>query len=105
MAIKRIIKFIPAAGSNRFIDFNEWINQLPTIEKDNAVKIDNVKRALAIAKTETGDIHKNDFETHSEYYYSSSLVPEEITDSAWYNLYERFLKETGQALEIIDEEI
>lgn len=105
MTVKRIIKFIPAAGSNRFIDFSEWINQLPAIEKANSIEIDNAKRELAIAKTETGDIQKNECKIHVEYYYSSSSVPGEITSPAWHNLYERFLKETGQALEIIDEEI
>ena len=105
MSIKRIIKFIPAKGMDKFIHFNYWIAALPEPEKSQAEMIVNAKQLLIANKTETGDMITTTHTDHVEYYYSNSSIPSEVTGKLWYNLYERFLLETGQSLEIIDEEI
>ena len=105
MSIKRIIKFIPAKGVDKFIHFNYWIAALPEPEKSQAIMINNAKQLLVANKTETSDMITSKHTDHVEYYYSDSSIPDEVTSKAWHDLYERFLLETGQSLEIIDEEI
>ena len=105
MPIKRVIKFIPAKGVGKFIQFNHWIAALPEPEKSQAMMINNAKQLLVANKTETGDMITTKHTDHVEYYYSDSSIPGGVTGKEWYDLYERFLLETGQSLEIIDEEI
>ena len=105
MSIKRIVKVIPAKGVDKFIHFDHWIAALPEPEKSQAEMIVNTKQLLIANKTETGNMMTTEHTDHVEYYYSDSSIPGEVTDTAWRNLCERFLLETGQSLEIIDEEI
>jgi hypothetical protein len=105
MPIKRVIKYIPAKGTDKFFPFHIWLTTLQEPEKSQAIMINNAKQLLIDNKTETGDMITTKHTDHVEYYYSNSSIPSEITGKVWYNLYEKFLLETGQSLEIIDEEI
>ena len=73
MPIKRVIKFIPAKGVGKFIQFNHWIAALPEPEKSQAMMINNAKQLLVANKTETGDMITTKHTDHVEYYYSDSF--------------------------------
>ena len=93
MPIKHTLTFIPAAESDTFITFEDWVGNLP--EDQRTLANEQLAKQMALFTSSGVEIENNVL-------IAESIIP---YDPSFVDCYRKFLLETNQSVKIDEEKI